>query len=420
MRFLRQSICSEYMQPYNGRLFLLPLTPMFRMTDRLSARADRIMDSCIMDLIAVARQPGMISFATGLPDSSLFDTEGLRIAAEEALSGDGARSALQYGGSEGLLSLREKIATRCRKETGLEADAERVLLTNGSQECFDLLGKMFLDPGDVMAVENPGYLGALQAYSVYGPEMAGVDLLDEGPDTDGLRRALSKDPKLFYSIPNHQNPSGVSYSDSARREVSELISESETVLVEDDAYGELGYRGRAGKAISSMTENAVLTGSFSKIISPGMRIGWMIVPEWLLPKARQFLEASCLQAGSFTQEVMDRFLARNDLDVYLRPIRAEYLRKKNLFSDLMEDTLPDSFAWNDPDGGMFIWLRTPEGTDAMRLVDAALKRKVVLMPGQPFHVRGGEDTVRLNFATASDEGMKEGMRRLGRAASDAF
>ncbi|MDD4245269.1 MAG: PLP-dependent aminotransferase family protein [Candidatus Methanomethylophilaceae archaeon] len=390
------------------------------MEGRLSSRADLILDSCIMRLITVAKRPGMISFATGLPDNSLFDTEGLRRAADEVLSGEDAKGALQYGEAEGLPSLRKRIADRCRKESGIRATWENILLTNGSQECFDLLGKMFLDPGDKIAVENPGYLGALQAYSAYGPRMIGVDLLNQGPDIRQLESALSESPKLFYSIPNHQNPSGVSYSESARREVSELISRSGTVIVEDDAYGELGYRGRAGKALSSMTDNSVMTGSFSKIISPGMRIGWMIVPDWLLPKATQFLEAFCLQAGSFTQRVMDRFLARNDMDAYLKPIRAEYLRKKNLFSDLMEDMLPERFAWNDPDGGMFIWLRTPERTDAMRLVDAALERKVVLMPGKPFHVRGGENTVRLNFATASDEDMKEGMRRLGEAASDAF
>ena len=390
------------------------------MEGRLSSRADLILDSCIMRLITVARRPGMISFATGLPDNSLFDTEGLRRAADEVLSGDDVKGALQYGESEGLLSLRKRIADRCRKEAGINATADRVLMTNGSQECFDLLGKMFLDPGDAMAVENPGYLGALQAYSVYGPRMIGVDLSDSGPDIRQLESALKEDPKLFYSIPNHQNPSGMSYSKSARCEVAELLSETDTVLVEDDAYGELGYRCRAGRAISSMTDNSVMTGSFSKIISPGMRIGWMVVPDWLLPKATQFLEAFCLQAGSFTQRVMDRFLAKNDMDAYLRPIRAEYLRKKNLFSDLMDDMLPQSFSWNDPDGGMFFWLRTPEGTDAMRLVDAAMDRKVVLMPGSPFHVRGGENTVRLNFATASDEDMKEGMCRLGKAASDVF
>lgn len=390
------------------------------MEGRLSSRADLILDSCIMRLITVARRPGMISFATGLPDNSLFDTEGLRRAADEALSGDDAKGALQYGEAEGLPSLRKKIADRCRKETGINATAERVLMTNGSQECFDLLGKMFLDPGDAMAVENPGYLGALQAYSAYGPRMIGVDLSDRGPEIRQLESALKENPKIFYSIPNHQNPSGVSYSESARCEIAELLSGTGTLLVEDDAYGELGYRGRAGKAISSMTENSVMTGSFSKIISPGMRIGWMVVPDWLLPKATQFLEAFCLQAGSFTQRVMDRFLDKNDMDAYLRPIRAEYLRKKNLFSDLMDDMLPQSFSWNDPDGGMFFWLRTPEGTDAMRLVDAALARRVVLMPGKPFHVRGGENTVRLNFATASDEDMKEGVSRLSKAASDVF
>ncbi len=390
------------------------------MQPRFSKRKDDILESYIMQLISVANQPGMTSFATGLPDKRLFDTKGLEKAACEVLEGDDACDALQYGVTEGLYSLRKKIADRCRKEMGFSTKPENIFITNGSQECFDHMGKMFLDRGDGMIVENPGYLGALQSYSVYAPKYIGVDLDESGPDMVALEAAMKKRPKLFYGIPNHQNPSGMSYSEGAREQVAELLNDSETLMIEDDAYGELGYDGRAGKAIRSMSDNVVFTGSISKIISPAMRVGWMIVPDWLIEQSKISIEAGCLHSGLFSQKVVDRFLDDNDLDRYLVPIRAEYKRKKNLFLDLMSDDLPDSMRWNDPTGGMFVWLRTPDGTDAMRLYDAALKRKLVIMPGRPFHVRGGENTIRLNFATANDEQMKNGMKLLSKACSDAF
>jgi 2-aminoadipate transaminase len=390
------------------------------MRPRFSKRKDDIMPSYIMQLIAVANRPGMISFATGLPDKRLFDTEGIRRAADEVLSGEHACDALQYGVTEGLYSLRKKIADRCASQLGFTTSPDNVFVTNGSQECFDHLGKMFLDRGDSMIVENPGYLGALQSYSTYAPKFIGVDLDDEGPDLTAFEKALSVLPKLFYGIPNHQNPSGTSYSSDARERIAELLDGSETLMIEDDAYGELGYRGRAGKAVRSMSHNVVLTGSFSKTISPAMRIGWMIVPDWLVEQTKVSVEAGSLHAGLFAQTVVDRFLDDNDFDAYLAPIRKEYERKKNLFIDLMADDLPSSMRWNDPTGGMFVWLRTPDGTDAMKLYDAALKRKLVIMPGRPFHVRGGENTIRLNFATAGDEDIKKGMKLLAAACKDAF
>lgn len=390
------------------------------MKPRFSQRTSDTMESFIMKLITVANKPGMISFATGLPDKHLFDVKGIEKAAVEVMESDEAGDALQYGVTEGLPSLRKKIADRCRKTMNIDTGIENVLITNGSQECFDNLGKMFIDGGDKMIVENPCYLGALQSYSVYAPKYIGVDLNADGPDIGQFAAALREKPKLFYGIPNFQNPSGTCYSEEARKQIAEMLSDSETLMIEDDAYGELGYDGRAGRAIRSMSDNVVLTGSYSKIISPGMRIGWMIIPDWMIEQSKVSLEAGCLHAGSFSQRIMDRFLDDNDLDTYLRPIRAEYKRKKDLFVDLMEDGLPDTMSWNDPTGGIFIWLLTPEGTDAMRLYDAALSKKLVLMPGHPFHVRNGENTIRLNFATADDEDIKKGMEILSKVCRDMF
>ena len=378
------------------------------------------MDSFIMSLVDVAAKPGMIAFATGLPDNSLFDIEAMRKAMDDVMREE-PFGALQYDTATGYIPLRKRIAERCRKELGFETSWENVLMTSGSQVCFDLIGKMFLDHGDVMAVENPGYLGAIQSYSAYSPDFRGVDIDVNGPDIGQLSSAVADGARLFYSIPNHQNPSGVSYPDDARKAVAEVIGGSGCILVEDDAYGELGYNGRVGRTMKSMIpDDTILTGSFSKTISPGMRVGWMVVPEWMRAKAGRSLEACCLQSNTFCQRVIDRFMADMDYDTYLDGLRRGYARKKKVFMDAMEDNLPDTVSWNDPEGGMFVWLRTPEGTDAMRLYERALEGRLVVMPGHPFHVRGGANTIRLNFATPSDEQIADGMKVLGGACRDLY
>ena len=390
------------------------------MARSFSKLASGTMDSFIMSLVDVAARPGMISFSTGLPDNSLFDIEGLAKASDEVLR-EMRGDALQYDSATGYIPLRKRIAERCRKELGFDATYEDVIMTNGSQECFDLLARLFLDPGDRMAVENPGYLGAIQSFSAYAPEFIGIDVGPDGADADQLARAVESGAKLFYSIPNHQNPSGNSYSESVRRSVADIVRGSRCLLIEDDAYGELGYAGRAGRTMKSMApEDTVLTGSFSKTISPGMRIGWMVVPEWMRAQAGRSLEAMSLQSGTLCQKIVDRFLQEHDYDEYLRGLRRSYSKKKDFFLDIMEDELPDCMEWNNPKGGMFVWLTSPEGTDAMRIFNAALDRKLVVMPGKPFHVRGGENTLRLNFATPTEDQIRAGMKALGDACRDVL
>ena len=390
------------------------------MEHRFSRSAESTMDSFIMSLVDVAAKPGMIAFATGLPDNSLFDIPAMRKAIDDVMAEE-PYGALQYDTATGYIPLRKRIAERCRRELGFDTSWENVLMTSGSQVCFDLMGKMFLEHGDVMAVENPGYLGAIQSYSAYSPDFRGIDIGPGGVDLDQLSKAVSDGAKLFYSIPNHQNPSGASYSEDVRKGVAEIVGDSGCMLIEDDAYGELGYNGRVGRTMKSMIpEDTVLTGSFSKTISPGMRVGWMVVPDWMVAKAGRSLEACCLQSNTFCQRVIDRFLQDNDYDAYLQGLRRGYARKKKVFLDAMEDNLPDTVSWNDPDGGMFVWLRTPEGTDAMRLYERLLEGKLVVMPGKPFHVRGGANTIRLNFATPTDEQIAAGMKVLGDACRELY
>lgn len=374
-----------------------------------SRQSKSTMDSFIMGLVEVAARPGMISFATGLPDNSLFDVDGLRRAVDNVLDCDGG-CTLQYDSPTGYVPLREWIADRCRTVFGFETKASNVIMTNGSQECFDQLGRLFLNPGDPMVVENPGYLGALQSFSSYAPEFIPVDVAPGGVDLGQLEEALEKDPKLFYSIPNHQNPSGNSYSDSTRRAVASMIRDSGCLMIEDDAYGELGFNGRVGPAMKSMSpDDVVLTGSFSKIISPGMRVGWMVVPDWMVPMASKSVEAASLQSGTFSQRVVHRYLLDNDYDAYLVTLRKAYEEKKRFFLGVMEEMLPDTVTWNDPDGGMFVWLKAPEGYDSMKIFQGCLDNGLVVMPGGPFHMRGGGNAIRLNFATPTREQIVAGM-----------
>ena len=388
------------------------------MRPELSVASRSTMQSMIMSLVEVAARPGMISFSTGLPDNDLFDSDALVRAAESVMSEDPA-GALQYDAATGYRPLREKIARRCHDVLGFDTTWENVLMTSGSQCCFDMAGKLFLNPGDRMAVESPGYLGAIQSFSAYSPEFMGLGMGPEGIDPKGLSDAVKAGAKLFYSVPTYQNPTGYTYSKDVREEVAEIVEGSGCMMIEDDAYGELGYRGRVEKTMRSMApENIILTGSFSKTISPGMRVGWMVVPDWLREAAGRTLEATCLQSNTFCQRIIDRFLDDVDYETYLNGLRKGYEAKKRIFLDAMEDNLPEGMSWNDPQGGMFVWLKSPEGMDATELFDECVRRGLVMMPGKLFHTSGGENTMRLNFATPNEDQILRGMEILGKTCRD--
>ncbi len=384
---------------------------------RFASRMEQTPRSFIREILKVTENPEIISFGGGLPNPALFPVEALVEAARDVLSEDG-RSALQYSTTEGYLPLREFIAERYRKRTGLTFSPENILITNGSQQCLDLIGKVFIDRGDPVAIEKPGYLGAIQAFSLYEPRFHEVPLLEDGPDTEVLSQVLEKySPKLFYGIPNFQNPSGISYSDEKRHEVAEILTGHDTIFVEDDAYGELRFRGEDLPFVSSfLPEQGVITGSFSKIIAPGMRMGWIVAPPEVFAQVVTAKQASDLHSNYLTQRIIYKFLTDNDIDMHIQRIREVYRHQRDTMVKIIEETFPPCVTITRPEGGMFLWATLPEGFSTMDLFQIAIKENVAFVPGDPFFTDGGgSNAMRLNYSNSDDERIVEGITRLSKA-----
>lgn len=387
------------------------------METQFAERITSVPRSFIREILKVSLDPEIISFAGGLPNRDFFPVAEIQAAAEKVLTEVGA-DALQYGNSEGLLSLRELIAKRYREKKGLEVSPQSILITNGSQQGLDLLGKVLLNEGDAVLIEEPGYLGAIQSLSLYRPRFCPVRVGTEGLDTDMLDAvsAVNK-AKMLYTVPNFQNPSGVTYSESVRRRVVETAKANGFLIVEDDPYGELRFAGKMHKPMYAYApEQTVLLGSFSKVVSPGFRIGWLVAPEQLYEKLLIAKQAADLHTSSFNQHIVSRFLADNDLDQHIQRIIDAYGLQCRAMMTAARRWLPPEVTLWEPQGGMFLWGQLPEGMDAMTLFDFAVREKVVFVPGAPFYTDGsGGSTFRLNFSCSGAMEIEEGMERLARA-----
>jgi 2-aminoadipate transaminase len=371
--------------------------------------------SYIMELISICQDPKIISFASGLPDNELLPLESVAAAAQDLLSTEEGRSSLQYSITEGFPPLREFIADRYRRKYRLDVDPEKMIIVNGSQQCFDLVGKVMLDPGSSMAIEQPGYLGAVQSFSVFEPSFRPVDLKEDGPDPEMLERIMREhEPRLFYSVPNSQNPMGSTYSFESRKAVVDIVGGRSTLVLEDDAYGELCFdSGPLPPLASLLPEQVVLTGSFSKIFSPGMRCGWMAGPPEVMEKVTIAKEATDLHSNFLSQRIIYQWLQDNDLDAHIEMINRNYRAKRDLMIRLLDELMPEGVWHTHPSGGLFVWMTLPEGS-TMELFHRALKKNVAIMPGAPFYIGSGNDQgARLNFSTSSLERIEEGLHRLG-------
>ncbi len=372
--------------------------------------------SFIREILKVTENTEIISFAGGLPNPCTFPVKEITEAADKVLKENGSE-VLQYTTTEGYYPLRKFIADRYSSKRGFSVRPEEILITNGSQQALDLIGKVFINRGDRVAIESPGYLGAIQAFSMFEPEFLSIPLEDDGLDTDILEKELKKGSiKLLYTVPNFQNPSGVAYSLKKRIIMSFVMKNYNSMLVEDDAYGELRFTGEDLPLIRSLNnESVLLLGSFSKIISPGLRVGWICAPKDVIEKLIIAKQASDLHSNYLAQRVIFRYLAENDIDDQIAKIKSTYGKQRDLMIKLIEQYFPAEIKCTKPEGGMFLWLTLPKRLSALEAFNKALEEKVAFVPGIPFYIDGkGDNTLRLNFSNSDEDKIEEGIKRLSK------
>lgn len=384
--------------------------------------SDRITDvpkSFIREMLKITADPTIISFAGGLPKKNLFPVQELTAATEQVFEIYG-RDIFQYSNSEGYQALREYIANNYLKK-GLKVAAKNILITNGSQQGLDLLGKVLLNDGDGVIIEEPGYLGAIQAFSLYKPHFSSVPVSEEGMDLEKLQAVLSeREHKLLYAVPNFQNPSGITYSSKNREGVADLIKEKDVFIVEDDPYGEIRFSGTAKPSFKKyLPEQTILLGSFSKIVVPGFRIGWIVAPDTIYDKLLIAKQASDLHTCHFTQYIIYQYLQKNSIAAHIEKVTETYGEQCQCMMESIDAYFPRNVKYTKPEGGMFLWVTLPEGMSAMDLFNHAVKEKVAFVPGDPFYVnKKGSNTLRLNFSSVDNDTIRTGIQRLGKVMSE--
>lgn len=371
--------------------------------------------SFIRGILQAASDPSVIPFAGGLPNPISFPRKELLESVERIVNSYGDR-VFQYSITAGLPELRQYIANRYNRIFGLSLTEENVIITTGSQQALDLIGKVLLDKGDGVIVEKPTYLAAIQAFSMQRPTFYPVALTEEGMDVKELERVLQNPVKFLYTIPNFQNPTGLSYSAKNRECIREMLRGREIVLIEDDPYGELRFEGERLPYIGAgKLPYSILLGTFSKTVTPGMRTGFLISEnKALLKKISVAKEAGDLHTNIFSQYMIWDYLMNNDLDRHIAGIKELYKKQAQAMMEAMDRYFPSAVQYTKPGGGMFLWVTLPEGVSAMSLLPKALEKKVAFVPGDPFYI-GVENanTMRLNYTNADCETIEEGIRRLG-------
>lgn len=396
---------------------------------RYAQRTQRMASSAIRELLKLTEKPDIISFAGGLPAPEVFPVQEVEEACQRVLREEGAR-ALQYSTTEGHLPLREMIA-RHTSRYGIDVLPENILITSGSQQALDLLGKIFINPGDRVLVESPTYLGALQAWNAYGAEYVAVPSDEHGMLTESLEDALRTGPKFIYVLPNFQNPTGVTLTLERRRQLVEIADRYGVPIVEDDPYGQLRFEGDHLPSVvvldgqyqdnhdTCYRGNVIYLSTFSKTLAPGLRMAWVIAPPDVTRKIVQAKQGTDLHTSTFNQMVAYEVARGGFLDRHVRLIREVYQERRDIMLETMEKTFPAEVSWTRPEGGLFLWGILPEWLDAASVLAQAIEHKVAFVPGAPFHATGGgHNTMRINFSNASPEAIREGITRLGEVLSE--
>ncbi|MBI5069198.1 MAG: PLP-dependent aminotransferase family protein [Deltaproteobacteria bacterium] len=383
----------------------------------LSRRVEGLRSSAIREILRVVNRPDVISFAGGLPAPELFPTELLGRLSLELLQSREAPQALQYGETEGVPALRQRILQRVPFVPG-SFGLEGALVTQGSQQGLDLVTKLFVDPGDEVLVETPAYVGALQAFRFFGARVTFLPCDAEGVLPGALAEALRRRPKLVYLTPTFQNPSGLCYGEARRAEVAEVLRGSTTLLLEDDPYREIWFDAAPPAPIAGRVDpaRAVYMGSFSKTAVPGLRIGFLLGPPALVRRLVLAKQATDLHTNTLGQHLLLRLLSEPAFEEHVAGLRRIYRARRDALHGALERQLAGRLTWQRPGGGMFLWARLSGGGDAARLLERALAQGLAFVPGGEFHAEGqGRDTLRLNFSFSGEEKLEEGVRRLERA-----
>jgi len=397
--------------------------------ERFALRTDNLKSSAIRELLKITSLPDVISFAGGLPAPEVFPIERFKEASDIVLSEMGDR-ALQYGTTEGYQPLREMIARNAGKY-GIKISADNVLITTGSQQALDLMGRIFLNRGDRVLVESPTYLGAIQAWNAYGVKYVTISFDENGMQTEELESKLRTGIKFIYVLPNFQNPTGVTLSRERRKQLVEMANAYGVPIFEDDPYGQLRYEGDhlppvvvlddeiRAKEFPIYSGNVIYTSTFSKILAPGLRLAWVVAPVEVVKKLVQAKQGCDLNTSTFNQYLV--YQVANDpwMKTHICTIRKTYKERRDVMLKALEDYMPEDVNWTKPQGGLFLWVTLPECIDTQQIFPSAVEQKVAFVPGASFHPKGGgHNTMRLNFSNSKPELIVEGMKRLAKVIKD--
>lgn len=379
--------------------------------------------SFIRAILKVTEGEDIISFAGGLPNPISFPKDELKQSTNRVIEKYGSK-VFQYSQTAGLTELREYIAKHLCETQGMTIRHEDIIITTGSQQALDLLGKVLINEGDAVIMEEPGYLGAIQAFKQYRPNLCAIPLENDGMDIDRLEDVLkTQDVKFIYTVPNFQNPSGISYSQEKRSQLLALSRKYNCILVEDDPYGDLKFDGNPYGYISKKDPSgSILLGTFSKTVTPGMRVGFMVILDSeLRQRINTAKEAADLHSNIFSQYILWDYLTGNDISKHIAKIRRLYQKQCETMISSMEKYFPENITFTRPEGGMFIWATLPEDIAAMDIFEMSKREKVVFVPGNPFYTDGrNANTMRLNYTNCDVEMIVEGIQTLGEVMQTIF
>ncbi|HVU69041.1 MAG TPA: PLP-dependent aminotransferase family protein [Ktedonobacteraceae bacterium] len=395
---------------------------------RYAQRVQRIQGSAIRELLKVTEMPGAISLAGGLPAGEIFPLEQISEVTQRILATQG-QQALQYGPTEGYTPLRELLAERLSAE-GVRVSRDNIVIISGSQQGLDLLGKLFVNPGDPLLVESPTYMGALQAFNPYEPQYIAVRSDEQGIVTAELESALQRHPTCMYVLPSFQNPSGITFTLERRQQLIELAGRYNVPILEDDPYSQLRFEGeslpsllaleharqqQAGQEDPFYQGNVILLNTFSKVLTPGLRVAWIVAPAEVCRKLTLAKQGTDLHTATFNQMIAYELMREGFLEKHVPVIRALYRERRDAMLAALAEYFPDTVHWTHPEGGLFLWVTVPEGIDTAQLLGDALEYRIAFVPGAAFHANGGgANTMRLSFSNVNQEQIEEGIRRLGK------